>query len=77
MLVKSLQACPALCDPVTVTRQAVLAMGFSSKNTGVGCHAVPQVIFSTLGSNASLLFLLHWQAGSLPLTTSEKRRNCE
>ena len=30
-------------------------------NTGVGCHALLQAIFC-------LLCLLHWQAGSLPLT---------
>ena len=37
------------------------------KNTGVGCHALPQGIFPTQESNPSLLRLLHWQAGSLPL----------
>ena len=37
------------------------------KNIGVGCHALLQGIFLTQGSNPSLLYLLHWQAGSLPL----------
>ena len=37
------------------------------KNTGVGCHSVPQGIFLTQGLNPRLLCLLHWQAGSLPL----------
>ena len=37
------------------------------KNTGVGCHALPQGIFPTQGSNLSLLCLLHWQEGSLSL----------
>ena len=32
------------------------------KNTGVGCHALLQVIFLTQGSNPHLLYLLHWQA---------------
>ena len=41
--------------------------GFPGKNTGVGCHALLQ-IFPTQGSNPSLLCLLHWQAGSLPLS---------
>ena len=36
------------------------------KNTGVGCHALPQGIFRTQGSNPGLLHLLHWQVGSLP-----------
>ena len=35
------------------------------KNTGVGCHFLLQGIFPTQGSN---LNLLHWQAGSLPLS---------
>ena len=37
------------------------------KNTGVGCHAFLQGIFSTQGSNLYLLCLLHLQADSLPL----------
>ena len=39
----------------------------SPGNTGVGCHALLQEIFPTQGSNAHLLCLLHWLAGSLPL----------
>ena len=39
----------------------------SDKNTGVGCCALLQGIFPTLGWNRCLLCLLHWQAGSLPL----------
>ena len=35
------------------------------KNTGVGCHFLPQRIFPTQGSN---LPLLHWQADSLSLS---------
>ena len=35
---------------------------FPDKNTGVGCHFLLQEIFPS-----SLLRLLHWQAGSLPL----------
>ena len=44
----------------------------SDKNTGVGCHALLQGIFLTLGSN---LHLLHWQAGSLPLAPPGKPRS--
>ena len=43
------------------------------KNTGVGCHTLFQVIFSTQGSNPHLLCLLLWQAGSLPLAPPGKR----
>ena len=42
------------------------------KNTGVGCCALLQGIFPTQGSNLSLLCLLHWQAGSLPLAPPGK-----
>ena len=50
----------------TVGCQALLSMGFSRQDTGVGCHALLQGIFPTQGSNLHLC-LLHWQAGSLPL----------
>ena len=42
------------------------------KNTGVGCHALLQGIFLTLGSNPCLLPLLHWQASSLSLVLPRK-----
>ena len=38
---------------------------FPGKDTGVGCHALLQGIFPTQGSNPRLL---HWKAGSLPLS---------
>ena len=55
-----------------VAHQAPLSMGFPGKNTGVGCHDLLQAIFPTQGSNLSLLCLLHWQAGSLPLAPPGK-----
>ena len=42
------------------------------RNTGVSCHALLQGIFLTQGSNLCLLCLLHWQAGSVPLTLPGK-----
>ena len=42
-------------------------LGSPGKNTGVGCRALFQKIFSTQGSKPHLLCLLHWQMGSLPL----------
>ena len=42
------------------------------KNTGVGCHALLQGIFSSQGSNQHLLRLLHWQVNSLPLVLPGK-----
>ena len=55
-------------NPWTVTCQAPLSMGFSSKNTGAGCHSLLQGIFLTQGSNPHLLCLWHWQMDSLPLS---------
>ena len=43
--------------------------GFPGKNTGVGCQALLQGIFLTLGSNPCLL---HWQVDSLPLVPHRK-----
>ena len=40
---------------------------FPGRNSGVGCHFLLQVIFSTQELNLSLQCLLHWQADSLPL----------
>ena len=53
--------------PWTVACQAPLSTGSSSKNTGVGCHALLQGIFLIQGLNLCLLCLLDWQAGSLLL----------
>ena len=41
-------------------------------NTGVGCHALLQMIFLTQGLNLCHLCLLLWQAGSLPLAPPGK-----
>ena len=41
-------------------------MGFSGKNTGVGFHALLQMMPLTQRSNLSFLGVLHWQEGSLP-----------
>ena len=46
MHVKSLQSCPALCDPVDCSLIRFLCPRDSpGKNTGVGCHALLQGIF--------------------------------
>ena len=56
----------------TVAHQLLCSWDSPGNNTGVGCHALLQVIFPTQGSNLSLLFLLHLQAGSLPLAPPGK-----
>ena len=45
---------------------------FPGKNTGLGCHFLPQGIFPIQGSNPSLLCLLHWQVDSLLLAPPGK-----
>ena len=50
--------------PWTVAHEAPLPM---AKITRVGCHFLLQGIFLTQGLNLNLLYLLHWQAHSLPL----------
>ena len=54
----------------TVTHQPSLG-----KNTGVGCHALLRESYLTQGSNLCLLYLLHWQVGSLPQLPPGKPRN--
>ena len=70
---KSLQLCPTFCDPTDYgAARPLFPWDFPGKNTGVGCHALLPCILLTLGSNAHLLGLLHWQVGSLPLAPPGK-----
>ena len=49
------QLCPTLCDPEDCSPLGSSVHRDSpGKNTGVGCHALPQGIFSTQGSNPGL-----------------------
>ena len=51
------QFCPTLCnsmDPMEPAR-LLCPWDFPGKNTGVGCHFLPQGIFPTQGLNSSLL----------------------
>ena len=56
----------------TVAPRLLCSWGSPGKNIGVGCHALLHWIFLTQGSNLHLLCLLHWQAGSLPLSPPGK-----
>ena len=56
--------------PWTAAHQA--SLNFPGKNTGARCHFLLWGIFLTQGSNPSLLCLLHWQVGSLPLAAPAK-----
>ena len=51
--------------PWTVAHQAPLSMGFSRQEYWVGYYFLLQGIFLNQGLNPRLL---HWQAGSLPLS---------
>ena len=46
---------PLLATPWTVARQSSLSVGFSRRDTGVGCHALFPGIFPTQGLNVSCL----------------------
>ena len=62
------QPCLTLFDPMGCSPPGSSVPGMvPGKNTGVGCHAL-QVILLIQGSNPHLLWLLHWQADSLPLS---------
>ena len=52
---RCLVMCNSLATLWTVARPAPLSMAFFTKNTGVGCHALLQVIVPTERSNLQLL----------------------
>ena len=51
--------------------------GYSRQEYWESCHTVLQGIFLARGSNPLLFYLLHWQAGSLPLVPPGKPWGCE
>ena len=70
---EALSPVPLFATPWTAARQAPLSTGFSSKNTGVGCHALFQGIFPTQELNGGLLncrqilYQLSYQGSQWPL----------
>ena len=70
------QLCPTFCDPLDCSPLGSSVHGIFRKNTGVGCHFLPQGIFPTQGSNLHLLCLLHWQADPLPLCFLGSLKKC-
>ena len=73
-----LLSCLTLCDPVDCSLSCSSVHGDSpGKNTGVGCHFLLQGIFLAQDSNLSLLGLLLWQAGSLPLAPPGKPKESD
>ena len=75
MCVKSLQLCPTLCDPMECSPPGSAVHGILQARTREWA-AMPSSrrIFLTRGSNLSLLSLLSWQAGSLPLVPPGKSK---
>ena len=63
------QSCLTFCDPPgrTVAARLLCLWNSPGENTGVGCYFLLQGTFLTQGLNLHLLYLLHWQADSLPL----------
>ena len=57
---------PTPCDPLPPAR-LLRPWNFPGKNTGVGCCFLLQGISLTQGLNLCLLYILRWQADSLPL----------
>ena len=72
MHAKSLQLCPTLGDSMDHSPPGSSPWESPGKNTGEGCHALFQGIFTTQGLNPHLLSLLHRQAGSLTLVPHGK-----
>ena len=73
MYAKSLQSCLILCDTMDCSLPgSSVHEVLQARIIGVGCHALLQGIFLTHGSNLRVLYLLHWQVGSLPLVPPEK-----
>ena len=60
------QSCLTLCDPVDCSLPGSSVRGFSRQDYWSGMPCPPPGVFPTQGSNPSLLYLLHWQRGSLP-----------
>ena len=66
-------SCLTLFDPINCSPPGSSVHGDSpGKNTGVGCHALLQGIYSTQRLNLHPLGLLLWQVGSLVLAPPGK-----
>ena len=77
MHAKSLQSCPTLCDATDHSPPGSSVHGILQARTlEWAAIALLQEIFPTQGSNPRLLFLLHWQTGSLPLSRTWRLPKC-
>ena len=60
--------CPSLCDPMDYSLPGFSVHEISQAKILVCCPILFQGTFPTQISKPSLLYLLHWQADSLPLS---------
>ena len=67
--VASLQLCLTVCDPMDcIAHQAPLSVGFSRQEYWSGLPCPPPGDLPDPGIEPHLLYLMHWQADSLPLS---------
>ena len=72
MLFSSSMVTDSFTVPWTIAHLALLSWDSPGQNPGVGYHSLLQGTFPTWGLNLGLFFLLHWQAGSLPVALPGK-----
>ena len=65
---------PLFAIPWTAAARLPCPWDSPDNNTGVGCHFLLKGIFPIQGSNPRLLYLQHWQEGSLPLALPGKSK---
>ena len=75
---KLLQLCPAICNLMDCSPPGSSVHGIlQARILELGCHALLQRIFVTLGSNPRLLWLLHCRCILLPLSHLEAQSSTE
>ena len=74
--VQLIQSCPILCDPMGCSPPASSVHGILQARTLEWGAMPPPGDLPTQGSNLHLLCLLHWQAGSLPLSSLLAKCGC-
>ena len=74
MHAKLLQLSPTHCNPMDCSPPGSSVHGILQVRIleWIGCHFLLQGIFLTQGLIPHFLYLLHWQAGSLPLVPPGK-----
>ena len=72
MLCSVAESCPTLPGSMDCSPPSSSVHGMSRQEYWSGCHFLLQGIFPTQGLNLHLLYLLHWQADSLPIAPPGK-----